>query len=140
MSVFEILLPVFALIALTFGLMFRMGFLRVRATTTREVQIRDIALGQSAWPQSIVKVDRAFHNQFELPVLFYVLIALLLITRSGDNLLNILSWLFVALRYAHAFVHTTSNHVPRRFQLFAAGAVVLVVMWALFAIRIAWAY
>ena len=52
MSVFEILLPVFALIALTFGLMFSMGFLRVRATMTREVRIKDIALGQSAWPQA----------------------------------------------------------------------------------------
>ena len=140
MSVFEILLPVFALIALTFGLMFSMGFLRVRATMTREVRIKDIALGQSAWPPAILKFDRAFHNQLELPMLFYILIVLVLVTRNGDILLSVLSWLFVALRYAHAFVHTTSNNVPRRFQLFAAGAVVLLVMWALFAVKIAFAY
>jgi hypothetical protein len=140
MSAFELLSPVFALIVLTFGLMFWMAFLRVRATTTRTVRVKDIALGQSAWPPSIVKIDRAFHNQLELPLLFYLLVTFLLATRSGDQLLNVLSWLFVALRYAHAFVHTTSNFVPRRFALFAAGSVVLVAMWAIFIVRISWVY
>ena len=140
MSAFELLSPVFAMILLTFALMFWMGSLRVRATRGRQVRVKDIALGQSAWPPEIVKIERAFHNQLELPVLFYVLVALLLVTRSGDYLLGALSWIFVASRYAHALVHTTSNYVPRRFALFVVGAIVLIAMWVIFAIKISWVY
>ena len=43
---------------------------------------------------------------------------------------------FVALRLAHAFVHTTSNYVPTRFNIFAAGFMVLLAMWADFAYRV----
>ena len=128
------------MILLTLALMFWMGFLRVRATRRREVRVKDIALGQPAWPPEIVKIERAFHNQFELPVLFYVLVALLLATHSGDYLLNVLSWLFVASRYAHAYVHTTSNIVARRFALFAVGAIVLAAMWVIFAVKISSVY
>jgi hypothetical protein len=140
MCTFKILAPVFVSIALTFALLFRMGFLRVRAAKRRDVRLDDIALGQAAWSPSILKIDRAFHNQLELPLLFYVLIALILAAHSADWLLSVLSWLFVALRLAHAFIHTTSNDVVRRFQVFLAGAIVLTVMWALFAIKIAWVY
>ena len=35
--------------------------------------MRDIALGQPDWPERPTQFGNAFHNQFELPVLFYVL-------------------------------------------------------------------
>lgn len=140
MSVFELLAPVFAQILLTFALLGWMALLRYRATATRVVRIRDIALGQAAWPARTTQVSRAFQNQLELPMLYYVLVTLILVTHSGDNLLSFLSWAFVASRYAHAFVHTTSNQVPRRFALFVVGATLLVVMWAIFALRISWVY
>jgi hypothetical protein len=47
-----------------------------------------------------------------------------------------LSWAFVLLRIAHAFVHVTTNHVPTRFCWFLAGALMLLVMWIVFAARI----
>jgi hypothetical protein len=36
----------------------------------------------------------------------------------------------------HAYVHTSSNHVPTRFNAFAVGAIVLLLMWIIFAVRI----
>ena len=39
-----------------------------------------------------------YQNQFELPVLFYVLMILLLITRKADYVMVMLAWIFVALR------------------------------------------
>ncbi len=56
--------------------------------------------------------------------------------RTADLLFVVLSWLFVATRVGHAYIHVTSNRVGRRFNAFAAGFAVLVVMWLLFAMRI----
>jgi hypothetical protein len=42
----------------------------------------------------------------------------------------------VALRCLQVFVHVTDNDVRRRGALFVSGAIVLAVMWAIFAIRI----
>jgi hypothetical protein len=36
----------------------------------------------------------------------------------------------------HAYIHTTSNHVPTRFRVFAVGVFVLLLMWIIFAVRI----
>ena len=35
--------------------------------------MRDIALSNEAWPDDLKKVANNMHNQFETPVLFYVL-------------------------------------------------------------------
>ena len=46
--------------------------------------------------------------------------------------LVVLSWLFVASRLLHALVHVTTNEMRRRFFLFLAGALILVLMWLLY--------
>ena len=59
-----------------------------------------------------------------------------IVLRHADLLFVLLAWVFVALRCLQAFVHVTDNDVPRRGALFLAGALVLAVMWAVFALRI----
>lgn len=136
MTVPMILLPAFVLIALTFGLAVWMGYERNRAVYAKEVRIKDIALSKESWPARAKQVSNAYHNQFELPVLFYVLVALALITRKADFLFVVLSWVFVLSRLVHVYIHTTSNRVPRRFFAYLVGLAVLVVLWAIFAVRI----
>jgi len=136
MSIQAVLLPLFVQVALTFVLMFWMGHARVTAIKGGEVKIRDIALGQQVWPERETQLGNCFHNQLQLPVLFYVLAALALITRKADLLFVVLSWLFVLLRLGHAWIHVTSNHVPTRFYWYLAGALVLLVMWIIFAVQI----
>ena len=79
-----------------------------------EVKADDIALGEPGWPKKTTQYGNAFKNQLELPVLFYVLIAFILITSVGDVLLLALAWVFVALRVIHAYIHMTSNIVLLR--------------------------
>lgn len=136
MSVPMILLPVFVLIALTFALAVWMGYERNRAIYAKEVRIKDIALTKESWPARAKQVSNAYHNQFELPVLFYVLVALALITKKADLIFVVLSWVFVLSRIVHAYIHTTSNRVPRRFFVYVVGLLVLLVMWAIFAVQI----
>ena len=87
-------------------------------------------------PRYAAQAERSFLNQFETPLLFFVLIAFLAITRIWDPLFVVLAWVWVATRIAHAIVHCTSNALSLRFPTFIAGVVVLVVMWARFAIEL----
>jgi hypothetical protein len=136
MSLQAILAPLFVQVALTFFLMFAMGTVRTRSIRRGEVKMRDIALGQPAWTEPATKLGNAFRNQFEMPVLFYVLVILAIIARKADLLFVVMSWLFVVLRIVHAFIHSGTNNVPRRFFAYLAAALVLLVMWIIFAVRV----
>lgn len=136
MSIQAVLLPVFVQVALTSFLMFWMARTRFGALRSGQVKVRDIALGQRAWPERPTQIANAFHNQFETPVLFYVLVVLALITHKADWLFLAMAWIFVASRIAHAFIHTTSNDIRLRFSAFVVGAIVLTLMWIIFAVRI----
>lgn len=130
------LAPVFVLIALTFGLLVWQARARIAALTARQVRLGDIALGQNAWPERATQLNRAYQNQFEMPVLFYVLVALVLIAGLQNALFVGMEWLFVVCRIAHVCVHVTSNNVVRRFQMFTAGLLVLAAMWLIFAAHV----
>ena len=109
-------------------LLYRLGSLRVPLVMARKIHPRDIALSRDAWPEQVTKVSNAFDNQFQLPVLFAV--GGLLALQFGPNLVElVLAWLFVLLRYVHALIHITDNHVIRRFQVFTGGLLVLTLFW-----------
>ena len=136
MTVQMILLPVFVQVALTFAMLFWMASARTRSVKSGETKIRDIALGQSAWPTRAQQISNNYASQFQIPLLFYVVVILALFTRTADLIFVVLSWLFVLARIAHTYVHTTSNHVPTRFNVFAVGVFVLLAMWVYFAFKI----
>ena len=136
MSIQAVLAPLFVQVALTFALLFWMGFARTGAVRRGDVHPRDVALRQPNWPDRITQIGNSYHNQFELPVLFYVLTILAWLTKQADFAFVLLAWVFVVLRLIHAYVHVTNNYVAHRFYVFLAGAIVLLVMWAVFAARI----
>jgi hypothetical protein len=136
MTVQAILAPLFVLVALTFALLIWMGALRVSAVRRGEVRVRDTSLGQPNWPPRVQQVSNCFNNQFQLPVLFYILTILALFLKKADLLFVVMAWIFVLLRIVHAAIHVTSNHVGHRFQAFAAGLIVLLLMWIVFAVRV----
>jgi hypothetical protein len=79
----------------------------------------------------------ATSRQKAFSVLFYACCILLYITEADNLAAVLLAWIFVVLRYAHAFVHVTSNRVSYRSPLFAAGYIVLGAMWAWLAVWMA---
>ena len=136
MSVRMVLLPVFVLIGLTFALLTAMAFSRRNALVSRQTKVRDIVLGQQNWPVRTTQIGNCFRNQFELPVLFYILIALALPLRHADFVIVLLSWVFVVMRFVHAGIFVTSNDLNRRSLAWFAGALVLLIMWVYFALKI----
>jgi hypothetical protein len=136
MSVQMVLLPVFVLVGLTFFLLVWMAAARGQAVKARETSLKDIALGEPNWPTKVTQIGNCFSNQFEIPVLFYALIALALPLRHADLFIVLMSWVFVVARFAHAGIFVTSNNVQRRGQIWFAGVLVLLAMWIYFAFKI----
>ena len=136
MSIQAVLLPLFVEVALTFVLLYWMAYVRTRAIRIGEIKAQNIALREPNWPPGITQVGNAYHNQLELPVLFYVLTILSLVTRHADLLFVVLAWIFVATRIVHAYIHVTDNNVNRRGPIFGLGALVLTIMWLVFMVRI----
>jgi hypothetical protein len=136
MSIQAVLLPLFVQVVLTFVLLFWMGRARVACVRRGDVHPREIALREPNWPKRETQISNAYQNQLELPVLFYLLTVLAWLTKHADLLFVILAWVFVLLRILHVGVHVTDNRLTRRFAVFAAGAIVLAVMWGVFVLRI----
>lgn len=136
MTIQAVLLPLFVQVILTFVLLVWTERVRVGAIRRGEVHLRDIALREPNWGKRETQIANAYHNQLELPLLFYVLTILAWITKQADLLFVILAWVFVALRLVHAAIHVTSNNVPRRYMTFVAGVIVLAIMWLIFIVRI----
>jgi hypothetical protein len=136
MSVQAILAPVFAHVLLLFILLFWMGRERWAAAQAGEVTPTGGSPRTFGWPKRAQQVSDAYHNQLELPAFFHLLVVLAMLTDDADLLFVAMSWLFVASRWGHAYVHTGANVVTRRFAWFAAGALVLLGMWLIYAWRI----
>jgi hypothetical protein len=136
MSVQMVLLPVFVLVGLTFALLIWMAGARRGALVGGQAKVRDIVLGQPNWPVRATQIGNCYRNQFELPVLFYILIALALPLRHADLLIVELSWLFVIFRLVHAGIFVTSNDLKARSLAWFAGVAVLLIMWIYFALKI----
>ncbi len=135
MSIRMVLLPLFVQVGLTFALLIGMVALRRQTLVSGETKIREIALGQPNWPVRATQVGNCYRNQFELPMLLYVLIALALPLRHADLFIVLMSWVFVITRFVHAGVFVTSNDLGRRSMAWLAGVLVLLVMWLYFALK-----
>jgi hypothetical protein len=136
MSVTSLLLPVFVEVGLTFFLLFWMGVRRRDALSSGAVRPSEIALREPKWPPHVMQVANCFHNQLELPMLFYVLVAFILITSTNSFIFVLLAWVFVLSRLVHAYIHVGENAMLPRTMALGVGAIALVVMWVIFAVRI----
>jgi len=133
-----LLYPVFVHVALVVALLVVLN--RARASSMREhrqqITDADVELGQNAWSPGAIKASRSFSNQFELPMLFYAVVAFAMITRAIDVLMLALAWIFVIARVAQAAIHLGPNVIAWRASAFIVGLVALVAMWVKLAIHI----
>ncbi|HTM44581.1 MAG TPA: MAPEG family protein [Polyangiaceae bacterium] len=124
------LFPVFALVALTFAVTFSAFIARVRTVATRRMDISEFKLLDiKKAPPFVERSTRHMANLFEMPVLFYVASLVALNLRLDDALALALAWTYVALRYAHSFIHLTYNHVPHRMPVFMTSNLVMAALW-----------
>ena len=113
----------------------RVGRSRVKAAKAGLVDMKQVAIDSTKWPDNVRKLTSNFNHQFEVPMLYLLLLPLLLVTQMADTVAVVLGWAFVASRVVHSIIQTGGNNVLRRFIVFLAGFTLVVLMWAWFALR-----
>lgn len=131
----SIMKPVLVQAGLAFFLLFWMAYERVSAIRAGTV-IRNQTGVRPTWTGRAGTVSNAFHNQLEMPMLFYVVVLFALVTNAADQTMTWLAWGYVGLRLLHAAIHTTYNHIPHRFAVYGASNVVLLAMWVRLALHV----
>ena len=123
-----IFLPVLAHIILIFMVYIYLGRVKTRAIEEGNVDRQNASLNPKAWPEYVVKVSNNLDNQFESPILFYMLSVIYYLTNNVNNILIFIMGIYVLSRYIHAYVHVTSNYVPYRYKFFVIGLLTLLVL------------
>ena len=68
--------------------------------------------------------------------MFYVLTILEWVTRHAGYVFVVLAWIFVICRVLQAYIHVTSNIVRLRGAFYSVGALVLMIMWAIYIVEV----
>ena len=132
----SLLLPMLAQIGWTILLYAWLTVARQRAVKRGEAAFARFAVGDE--PHHVARITRNLANQFELPVIFYAVVVLLVATGRVTRIDVIAAWVFVAGRVIHTLVQTLTDNVPLRGQLFLinfAAVIVLVVHVAMLALE-----
>jgi hypothetical protein len=122
-----ILWPMLAQIGWTFGLYVWLTVTRTRAVTRGEVEYSCFVLGREE-PREVARITRNLANQFELPVIFYAVVILLVALGRATTLDVVAAWVFVAGRVVHTLVQTLTDDVKLRGRVFLVNFAALVVL------------
>lgn len=130
-----LLLPVFALVTLTFVVLFTMGFKRFKAAVNKKLDVNfyKLYIGDGE-PADIRQFSRNFNNLLETPILFYIGVLLTLTLKLDSMIFVYLAWTYVALRIIHSYIHCTSNKVRMRFRVYLLSCLVLIAFWVSLAV------
>jgi hypothetical protein len=120
--------PVLVQVALTLFVYVVLIRTKIRAMRAGKVDLARRALHNDAWPDDVMQINNNIRNQFELPVLFYVLSLMLWALHAVHWLVLIAASVFVASRVVHVYIHIGTNYVPARRRAFTVGWYALAAM------------
>jgi len=131
MSFNPILLPLLAMVFLTFAVWVYLYALRIPEIKRLGIDPDD--LQDRAESHKLLKVSAAASNNlknlFEVPILFYLAVMITMLLMIQDGLLVWLAWGFVILRVAHSAIHCSYNRVMHRFFAYLISCLFLMFMW-----------
>jgi hypothetical protein len=131
MSFNPILLPLLAMVFLTFAVWVYLYALRIPEIKRLGIDPDD--LQDRAESHKLLKVSAAASNNlknlFEVPILFYLAVMITMLLMIQDDLLVWLAWGFVILRIAHSAIHCSYNRVMHRFTVYLISCLFLMFMW-----------
>lgn len=126
--------PALAMAALTCAVWFRMFFMRIGQMRRERIHPQSVATSaQVAQRLTDSRAADNFRNLLELPVLFYLALAVAATTGQTSGAVLVLAWLFVALRVVHSAIQCGYNKVMHRFLAYLAGGLVLWTLWGVLA-------
>jgi hypothetical protein len=123
----SLLWPMLAQIGLTCALYVWLTVARAGAVKRGEVEYSAFALGRDE-PPGIARISRNLANQFELPVIFYATVVLLVTLGQSTLVDTVAGWVFVAGRIVHTLVQTLTDDVPLRGRVFMINFLAVLVL------------
>lgn len=129
--ILNILWPTFALVALVFVVWFTLFVQRMAHLRRHPPRPEDFADGEAAlrYFSPVEMPANNLANLFEMPVLYFALVPLLVIGGQATPAQGALAWLYVLLRATHSFIHIGPKAVRPRFLVYLASCAVLMAMW-----------
>lgn len=126
----DILYPFIAQGAMVFIALLVLAHRRLKAYAAGETKGRyfKVFTGEGE-PEHVRAAQRAYLNQFEMPMVFYAACLAAATFDKATIALTATAWVFVSLRLIHFVIHVTSNNVLWRFRVFMLANVALLAMW-----------
>ena len=139
MMIRELLWPTLLLVALAYGVWIIMFVQRGDLLRRSPPRPEDFASGEAAlrYLQPVEMPANNLRNLFEMPVLYFALVPLLIVTHHASQIQVILAWVYVLLRVWHSLEHVVVKQVRRRFFAYLLSCILLSAMWIGFAIDLA---
>ncbi len=94
------------------------------------------SLGFMRYTEPVEMPANNLRNLFEMPVLYFALVPLMLITGAATGLQVVLAWGYLALRMVHSVIHIARGPIMARFGVYVASCAVLLTMWIGFAAEV----
>ena len=132
----QIFLPVLVQILITIAGFLLLGVRKTKAIKSGGVDLKKTELDNDAWPDYVLMVSNNIRNQFQVPVLFYVLCLVFYSIDAVSTTVLYLAWAFVISRAIHAYIHMSSNFVPARFTVFTIGFLIMITMTVVAAVNL----
>ncbi len=131
--------PTLAMVALVFAVWLTMVVTRMRHMRRHPPGPETFASGDAArrYFQPVAMPGDNLGNLFEMPVLFFALVPLIVLFAVPSRTQIALAWIFVACRAAHSVIHIGPKRVMPRFMAYLASCIVLAAMWIGFAVDLA---
>lgn len=131
MDATPILIPLLLMFLLTLVVWLTTMGRRIRYMMEHDIDAQEVSTPQQLQeriPEHVHHASNNFKNLFELPVIFYALVAILLTTNAVDVIHLSAAWVFVIFRVVHSLVHCTFNNVNARFGAYLVSSLAL---WAM---------
>ena len=127
-----ILYPAILMMILTLFLYVKNYLDNVKAKKSNAIKFSYFKIYEGEVPDYVSTSRQTLKNQFELPIFFYFLTAIILVFDQVSQLDLIFGWIFVISRYVHCYIRLSSNYVPYRAKVFKLGIIILIVWWTIF--------
>lgn len=131
-----ILITVFVQVFFTLWTIIAMGKGRVRAVKTTKLEMKDIALDSSRYPDDVLKLGNNMQNQFETPILLYVGVGMALSLGAVNWIMAAAAVAYIATRFRHRWIHVHQNRVRKRFMAYVYGLAALSIYWVAFGVQV----
>ncbi len=122
--------PLITLILFSFVCVFVAIFARVHALREGHLKLKDFSLMDYDAKQSefVTKSARNLDNLFQVPILFYICMILLMLMHEPQTYFLALSWCFVITRIINSLIHLTYNNFIHRLASFMISNSILFVI------------